>query len=123
MSKYGEELVLTLHHCVKLENSRNVIEGFFIEVCKSQRMERCDLHWWDDLETPEDEKETESHLVGTSAIQFIKTSNITVHTLDMLDKVFINVFTCGELSKNGIEHIALSYFGGKIVQSILLERP
>lgn len=103
--------------------NRKIIEQVFIEICRTQKMERCDLHWWDDLDTPENEKETEPHLVGTSAIQFIKTSNITIHTLDILHKVFINVFTCGELDRHTIEKTARSYFGGEIVQSVLLERP
>lgn len=122
MSKYGEEVILDLHDCDPETFNRESIEAYFKWICESEGMERCDLHWWDDLETPEEEKETEPHLVGTSAIQFIKTSNITIHTLDMLGKVFINAFTCGEIDEHAVSIIALKVFGGRIAQCIKVNR-
>ena len=119
---YGKELVLDMHNCDSSKFTREVITDFYKDICDKLEMERCDLHFWDDVDTPEEEKQTEPHLTGTSAIQFIMTSNITIHTLDLLDKVFINIFTCGHLDVDISKECALAHFGGEIVQSTELVR-
>ncbi len=85
-------------------------------------MERADLHWWDDLNTPEEEKETEPHLKGTTAIQFIKTSNITIHTLDLLKKVYLNIFSCKDFDPEIVKQFTEEWFKGKIVNNHVIER-
>ena len=85
-------------------------------------MEREKLYWWDDLHTPEDEKETEPHLVGTSAVQFIKTSNITIHSLDLLQKVFLNVFSCKDFDENVVVNFSATWFEGRVVKQTVVER-
>lgn len=119
---YGKELILDLHGCnVDLFN-REDIGRYFEGLCDLIGMEPCERHFWDDLHTPAAEKETETHLVGTSAVQFIKTSNITIHTLDLLKQVYVNIFSC----KHFDEHDALRYtnhfFGGKIIDYTIIER-
>lgn len=114
---YGEEVILDLHCCRPEQFTRRKIELFLEQLCEALDLERCDLHWWDDLESEEHEKETEPHLVGTSAVQFIKTSNIVIHTLDLLERVYLNVFSCGEVDPRTVERIAIEWFGGHVVQS------
>jgi S-adenosylmethionine/arginine decarboxylase-like enzyme len=77
-------------------------------------MQAEDLHFWDDLDTPDEEKETEPHLVGTSAIQFIKTSNITVHTLDLLKRVYLNLFSCKDFDSDAAVAYCVDFFGGEV---------
>lgn len=84
-------------------------------------MQRCELYFWDDLETPEEEKQTEEHTVGTSAVQFILTSNITIHTLDKLGKVFINIFSCKDFDSDKVSGFT-KWFGGKIVHRVEVDR-
>lgn len=119
---YGKELILDMHDCDPDSFNRIQIKEFFDVLCKRIGMEPCDFHWWDDLETPEDEKETEPHLVGTSAIQFIKTSNIVIHTLDLMKRVYLNIFSCKDFDAEVIKNTALEYFGGEIVHDHLIER-
>lgn len=83
---------------------------------------RSELHFWDDLHTPKAEKQTEPHLVGTSAVQFIKTSNITIHTLDRLKKVFLNIFSCKDFDDQLAMMFAANWFEGEIAQSRVIER-
>jgi len=85
-------------------------------------MEREKLYWWDDLHTPEDEKETEPHLVGTSAVQFIKTSNITIHSLDLLQKVFLNVFSCKDFDEDVVIEFSEKWFGGNAAKTTMIRR-
>ena len=122
MGKYGMELVLDLHECDVEQFNRDIIDRFFTAVCKETNMKKCDMHFWDDLETPKNEKQTDPQTTGTSAVQFILTSNITIHTLDKLGKVFINFFSCKSFVKCTVEDLALKYFRGKIINSTLLTR-
>lgn len=119
---YGKELVLDLHNCDTTTFNRESIEQYFIELCDLIDMQRCELHFWDDLDTPEDEKQTSPHTVGTSAIQFILTSNITIHTLDLLGKVFINIFSCKDFDPKKAAEFTANWFKGKIVQTTVLDR-
>ncbi len=57
-------------------------------------MEPHDLHFWDDVGVPEDERQTDPKTKGTSAVQFILTSTIVIHTLDLMNAVYVNIFSC-----------------------------
>lgn len=122
MDSYGKELILDLRDCNPALFTRRDIERFFAELCEKIGMEPCDLHFWDDLDTPEDEKETEPHLKGTSAIQFIKTSNITIHTLDLLSAVYLNIFSCKDFNAIEVEKFAADWFQGEAGRSLVVRR-
>ena len=53
---YGKELILDLHGCDPETFERGIISGFFKDLCKKIDMEACDLHFWDDVGVPEDQK-------------------------------------------------------------------
>lgn len=123
MSKpYGKELILDLHECNPVTFSRNAIERYFIELCRAIKMERCDLHFWDDVGVPKKLRQTEPHLKGTSAIQFILTSNITIHTLDDLGQVYVNIFSCKDFDGNKATFITSEWFQGDVVNRIEVTR-
>lgn len=91
---YGFELVLDLHGCeVKLFN-RDHIDKFFTDLCNLIEMEKCEVHFWDDIGVPKEEQQTLPHTKGTSAVCFILTSTIVIHTLDILGAVYVNIFSC-----------------------------
>ena len=122
MSTYGKELILDLHKCNPEQFTRESLEEFFEALCKSIDMVRADLHFWDDLDTPEEEKQTELHTVGTSAVQFILTSNVTIHTLDLLKRVYINIFSCKDFDPEIAQSITEDWFEGVTVSSHFIER-
>lgn len=66
------------------------------EVCDLIGMERCGLYFWDDVGVPQAEQQTHPKTKGTSAVQFILTSSIVIHTLDLMRAAYINVFSCEE---------------------------
>jgi len=119
---YGVELILDLHNCDVTKFNRQSLEKYFIELCDLIDMQRCELHFWDDLDTPEEEKQTSPHTTGTSAIQFILTSNVTIHTLDILKKVFVNIFSCKDFSTSVAERFTVEWFGGTAVSSTVVDR-
>ena len=122
MNNYGKELILDIHHCDPSTFNRKSIKNFFKELCELIDMEKEKLCWWDDLNTPEEEKETEPHLKGTTAIQFIKTSNITIHTLDLLKSVYLNIFSCKDFDPEIVKQFTEEWFKGKIVNNHVIER-
>jgi len=123
MENYGKELILDIHD---VENTglftRAGIKLFMIRLCKSIGMEREDLYFWDELYTPEHEKATEEHLIGTSAVQFITTSNITIHTLDVMKRVYLNIFSCKEFDAVEATRFCVDYFDGVIVTQRIIDR-
>ena len=119
---YGYELILDIHNCNPKTFNRDSLKDFFETLCDAIKMEACDLHFWDDVGVPEEERQTEPHAKGTSAVQFILTSTIVIHTLDLLEKIFINIFSCKEFDKSIAEKIAVDWFQGQCKNSHFIER-
>ncbi len=119
---YGKELILDLHNCDISKFDRKNIRNYFKRLCDLIDMERCKLTWWDDYGVPPEEQETEPHLKGTTAVQFIKTSNITIHTLELLKAAYINIFSCKEFDGRKAEKFTEEWFDGKVVTSQIIVR-
>ena len=123
MKNYGKELILDLHEVenIHLFNRRD-LKKFLIELCDLIDMNREDLHFWDYEGRPEDEIPKDSHLLGTTAVQFITTSNIVIHTLDLLQAVYVNVFSCKKYDTELAERITKEWFGAKDCRTHFIER-
>ena len=119
---YGYELIIDLHRCDVSMFTRNSIKEFCEKLCNLIDMQRCELYFWDDLETPENEKQVSPHTKGTSAVQFILTSNITIHTLDLLEKVFVNIFSCKDFDSEIAKKFTSNWFRGRIANTQFIER-
>ena len=119
---YGYELIMDLHGCDVGKFNRKSIEGYMVTVCEAIGMEREDLHFWDYEGVPEKDLPKEAHLLGTSAVQFITTSNIVIHTLDLLKAVYVNIFSCKEFDEKVAEQITKEWFGAKECRSRFIER-
>ena len=113
-NEYGEEFVLDLHDCNSDKFNRKDLRRFFKELCEIIDMVRGPLYFWDYKGHEELKDVDPDHVVGTSAIQFIQTSNITVHCLDRLGKVFINVFSCKGFSGDNVVEFCSKFFDGEV---------
>lgn len=122
MSLYGKELILDIHDCDPIFFNRDNIDVFFEELCRKIKMVRCERFWWDDQDVPEKEKQTSPHTTGTSAVQFILTSNVTIHTLDILKRVYLNVFSCKDFDVDLATAIAVKFFKGNVVSQHVITR-
>ena len=91
---YGFELLLDLHGCDAELFNRDYIDKFFSDLCDLIGMEKCEVHFWDDVGVPEEEQQKLPHTKGTSAVCFILTSTIVIHTLDLLGAIYVNIFSC-----------------------------
>ena len=121
-NNYGKELILDLHNCNPKKFSRKMIGKYFRELCDLIDMQRCELFWWDDYGLPKNERQTEPHLKGTSAVQFIMTSNITIHTLDILKNVYLNIFSCKDFDAKKATQFSREFFKGKVVNRVVIKR-
>lgn len=119
---FGKELIVDLHGCNTERFNREDLDEFFENVCGILGVERDDVYFWDDLEVPEEEQQTEPHTQGTTAVQFILTSNVTVHTLDQLEAVYLNVFSCGDYDEGKVLRYAKGFFGARVASHEVLKR-
>ena len=102
--------------------NRSSIEDFFKKLCKQIKMTRCELHFWDDVSVAPEEQQTSPHTKGTSAVQFILTSSIVIHTLDILESVYVNIFSCKEFDNVQAEAFTKEWFKAGDYHSHFIER-
>jgi len=119
---YGVELILDLHNCDTKTFNRPALREYFNSLCKLIDMKPEALYFWDDMGIPKYQRQTNPKTRGTSAVQFILTSNITVHTLDLLEAAYINIFSCKEFSTEGVEKYTVDFFRPKSYTVKVVER-
>jgi S-adenosylmethionine/arginine decarboxylase-like enzyme len=120
--QYGIELILDLHGCDAAKFTRDSITEYFERLCVLIDMQREDLHFWDDEGVSEEDKQTSPHTQGTSAVQFILTSSIVIHTLDQLRAVYINIFSCKAYDPKVAEQFSVEWFGATDCSARFLDR-
>jgi S-adenosylmethionine/arginine decarboxylase-like enzyme len=111
---YGTELILDLHDCNPRTFTRQSIQSFLRQLCTQIGMKREDLHFWDYKQHPRLAAKAPPHLKGTSAVQFIATSTIVIHTLENMRKVFVNIFSCNEFDAGTAAGLTEDWFDGNI---------
>ena len=119
---YGCELILDLHGCDVSTFNRESLDGYFEKLCKAIKMEKCERYFWDDVGVPEDERQTSPHTKGTSAVQFILTSTIVIHTLELTGAAYINIFSCKDYDAEMATQITRQWFGATDCKTHLIER-
>ena len=119
---FGTELVLDLQGCERDRFERVYITRFMKELCSLLEMQRGPLHFWDYEPDVEARRRAPENLAGISAVQFISTSNITLHTLDHGGRVYLNIFSCQEFSVRDAMGYCQEFFGGNIVSGQTLVR-
>lgn len=119
---YGFELVLDLHGCETELFNRDYIDKFFTDLCDLIEMEKCEVHFWDDVGVLEEEQQTLPHTKGTSAVCFILTSTIVVHTLDLLGAVYVNIFSCKSFDSNVAAEFTSERFKAASCKKTFIER-
>ncbi len=85
-------------------------------------MEKAEVHFWDDVGVEPEEQQTSPRTKGTSAVCFILTSSIVIHTLDILRTVYVNIFSCKEYDPDVAMEFTRDWFGGEIENSTFIKR-
>jgi S-adenosylmethionine/arginine decarboxylase-like enzyme len=101
---YGLELVIDLKGCNLDDLSKEKLTKFMIELCDLIKMTRHGdpIFWEDSSDIP--------HLNGTSAFQFIETSDIVCHALPILKAVYLNIFSCKEFDPEDALKFCMKYW-------------
>ena len=115
-NRYGIELILDLHGCNTRTFTREKLSRFFVELCQLIDMKRHGdpMFWHDDSSI--------AHLKGISAVQFIETSNIVIHCLEILEAVYLNIFSCKEFDVKKAERFSIDFFGAQEQRSMVIDR-
>ena len=119
---YGSELILDLSGCDGATFNRKSLDLFFTELCDLIAMEKCEVHFWDDVGVPPEERQTSPHTKGTSAVCFILTSTIVVHTLDELKSVYVNIFSCKEFDPEVATEFTKKWFAANTCNPTFITR-
>lgn len=119
---YGYELILDLHNCNITTFNRDSLDGYFAKLCDAIDMQKCERYFWDDVGVAEEEKQTEPHTKGTSAVQFILTSSIVIHTLELMKAAYVNIFSCKEFDPKIAKKITQEWFDAKECKTHFIER-
>jgi S-adenosylmethionine decarboxylase len=97
---YGKEVIIDLYDCDREKMTEEHVVNFIQQLVKKVDMEtHGEPMVWTNNESDE------PHLRGTSAMQFITTSNVVVHTLSLTGLVLVNLFSCKPFN----EHIVLDF--------------
>lgn len=119
---YGLQLILDMGKCDISKFKRKHIKSYFTQLCQLIGMEAHAQYFWDDFRVPIEQRQTDARTKGTTAIQFILTSNITIHTLDLLQVAFIDIFSCKDFEPKLAEEFTVRFFGAKEHKSTIVER-
>lgn len=115
MEDYGKEHLMDMHECDVSTFTRESIKQYFKELCELIDMDAEDLHFWDDEGLSPEECQTDPKTCGISAVQFILTSSIVIHTLNKLGRVYINIFSCKDFNADEARDFTVNWFRGKVV--------
>lgn len=111
---YGKELILDLSDCDVETFTRESIGNYFDRLCELIDMQAEDRYFWDDEGLPPEQCQTNPKTCGVSAVQFILTSTIVVHSLTKLRKVYINIFSCKDFDVGAARDFTISWFGARV---------
>ena len=119
---YGQELILDLHDCDRQKMTPGCLRVFCVKLCDDiLKMTRADFHIWGD--DPEDDfTGRDPKTIGTSCVQFIETSNITIHTIWPQLSVYLNIFSCAEFDEVAVRDYCREFFGGNVAQLVSVTR-
>lgn len=122
INMYGIELIMDLKGCDISRFTRESIGNYFDELCERIDMQQGDRHFWDDEGLPPEECQTNPKTCGISAVQFILTSTVVVHTLTKLGDVYVNIFSCKEFDVTDAQLFTTGWFGAETCHSNTVER-
>lgn len=121
-SQYGYELILDLHGCNAGTFTREHLDKYFTKLCCLIEMEKCEVHFWDDVGLPPEERQTLPHAKGTSAVCFILTSSIVIHALDDLQAVYVNIFSCKQFDPAVAARFTKDWFQAESCSPTFIDR-
>lgn len=120
---YGFEVIIDLAKADVAKFTRPALNKFLDELCIDiLEVQPEDRHFWDDEGLPPEQCQTDPKTKGTTVVQFLLTSNVTIHTLDLLQAVYINIFVCREFDIDKAVKFSQKFFNANITKVTVVER-
>lgn len=120
---YGYELIIDLDKADVRKFTREALAEFLDTLCIDILNVRPeDRHFWDDVGLTLEQCQTDPKTKGTTVVQFLLTSNVTIHTLDILRKVYINIFVCRDFDANRAINFCKEFFNADLRRTTVVER-
>lgn len=120
---YGYEVILDLANANVSKFTRAALSEFLDKLCINILNVRPeDRHFWDDEGLSPEECQTDPKTKGTTVVQFLLTSNVTIHTLDILRTVYINIFVCREFDIDSAVAYCQEFFNADIAKFTVVGR-
>ena len=110
---YGMELILDIHEVSKDKIHAKAVKQFCADLCDEIGMSKGPNVIWGTDSDKDEYKDPKAD--GISCVQFLHSSSITLHAIDLLGKVFINIFSCKDFDAEKAENFALTDWGGEVV--------
>ncbi len=120
MDSYGKELIIDMKDCDPDLFNETDLTRFYEGLAEVTDMELQTRYFWGMNECPEEWKKI-PHLNGISGVQFISTSNFTIHAL-FDGRMYLNIFTCKEFNPGEALIFTKKFFDGTVVKSSVITR-
>ena len=111
---WGQSLHINLHGCDNKTFNKENLKKFCKLICKEIGMKQYGQTMI--------ERFGSGKLKGNSALQFIETSSISIHTDEFFDRVFIDIFSCKKFDKYKAKNFSKKFFSAKKANSKCLNR-
>ena len=119
---YGQELILSFHEVpaefFDVEKIEKTAKGLVDEIGMTKGPIMC---WPNSDKTQDTGVPRKSG--GISCIQFLEESSCTLHCLNEIQCVYLNLFSCKAFNSTKAKNYAQKHIGGKLVQERVLVRP
>ncbi len=121
---YGPELIVDLYDCDASTFNRKSLRAFCRTLCKVIGMTACKFRSepWDDDGVRPEECQTSPVTKGYTAVQFLMESSVLVHTLELTNAAYINIFSCNSFDRNKAKQFTKDWFRAKRATSRLIMR-
>ncbi len=113
---YGMEIIMDLHGCDLKSLEKPSLVLYVTKLCKLTGMTPVlkPKFWHETSNIP--------HLKGWSVVQFIKTSDIIVHTLTITQTAYINFFSCKDFETDVVLKFTQKHFKCKKIRHKKFDR-
>ena len=110
------EIIVDIHGCNIFNFKKKRLDAFFSELVVLSDMQAVGKpkYWKECSNIP--------HLKGYSGIQFIKTSSILIHTLDILQSAYINFFSCKDFDPDQVVEFIKNHFEAEKISYKVINR-
>lgn len=120
---YGKEVIIDLSSADVSKFNRRNLATFLDRLCLDiLEVRPQDRYFWDDEEVPPWGRQTDPKTKGTTVVQFLLFSNVTIHTLDLLGTVYINIFVCREFEIQKAVDYCQEFFSATKEKVTIVER-